>query len=111
MIRAAVGRYRRRPRFRGSTALDDIATVSSVGSPLHTSLVQTAAAQQVAGPARDRERDESQRTQRATDQVELRIAGVESDQALRELPHNDSEQADTERREKGEQYPRIDLRA
>ncbi len=71
--------------------------MSVVSSPLDTSLVQAAQAQQTASKARDRERAASDRAQRFADQVELRVAGVESAEAVRRLPQSDSEQADAER--------------
>lgn len=66
------------------------------GSPIDTSLLQTAQAQQTASKARDKERAESDRARRFADQVELRVAGVESAEAVRRLPKNDSEQAEAE---------------
>ena len=74
--------------------------MSSVPSPLHSSLVQAAQAQQTASKTRDRERAATDRAQRFTDQVELRVAAVESAEAIRHLPQNDSEQADSEHRAK-----------
>ncbi len=71
--------------------------MSTIGSPIHTSLVQAAQAQQVASKARDRERAEAERTQRYTDMLDLKVAGVVSDEAARELPRNDSEEADHDR--------------
>ncbi len=68
-----------------------------IGSPIDTSLVQAAQAQQTASKARDRERASSERSQRYTDMLELRVAGMESGEAVRPLPHSDSEQADHER--------------
>ncbi len=106
--------------FRPIGDLADTPDMSVVGSPLNTSLVQVAQAQQSASKARDRERAVSERTQRYDDQLELKVAGVESDDAPRELPKNDSEQGDAERRAKGERTlrqedeaarRRIDLKA
>ena len=71
--------------------------MSIIGSPLDTSLVQAAQAQQTASKARDRERATTERGQRYTDMLELRVAGMESGEAVRPLPHSDSEQADHER--------------
>ncbi|MHC4415065.1 MAG: hypothetical protein ACYS0G_07265 [Planctomycetota bacterium] len=90
-----------------------------MGSPIDASLLQTAQAQQTASKARDRERAASDRTQRFADQVELRVAGVESAEAVRQLPQNDSEQAGAEheakdqlpRSEPDEDRPRIDVKA
>ena len=67
--------------------------MSTIGSPLDTSLIQTAQAQQVASKARDRERAVTDQTQRYKDMLELRVAGIESAEAARQLPHSDSEQA------------------
>ncbi len=67
--------------------------MSTIGSPLDTSLLQTAQAQQTASKARDRERAVTERTQRYKDMLELRVAGIESAEAARQLPQSDSEQA------------------
>jgi hypothetical protein len=75
--------------------------MSSIGSPIDTSLVQAAQAQQTASKARDRERAASERTQRYTDLLDLKVAGLESAEALRQLPQNDSEQANDEHEAKG----------
>ena len=71
--------------------------MSTIGSPLDTSLVQAAQAQQTASKARDRERAAAERTQRYTDMLDLKAAGVVSAEAARELPRNDSEEADHDR--------------
>jgi hypothetical protein len=90
--------------------------MSNVGSPITTSLIQTAAAQQVIGKARDRERAVAADGRPNEDQVELRAAGIDEADAVRRLPQNDSEEAGQEqrshRRETGS-HPRegIDLRA
>jgi hypothetical protein len=73
-------------------------------------VIQAAQAQQVASKARDREKVASDRGRRLQDQVELRVAGVESSDAIRKLPNNDSEQAETEQRSGGGRS-RIDLQA
>ena len=65
----------------------------SVIGPIDSSLVQAAQAQETASKARDRERAVSDRTQRYTDQLDMKAAGVESADAVRQLPQNDSEQA------------------
>ncbi len=73
--------------------------MSVIGSPIETSLLQAAQAQQAASKARDKEkaaRDSSAR--RFQDVIELRVAGVENAEALRKLPPNDSEQAEQEHR-------------
>ena len=89
------------------------------GSPIDMSLVQAAQAQQTAAKARDKERALSERTQRYTDQLDLRVAGMESAEALKRLPRNDSEEAGAEHEAKGhrertnndgeEDRPRIDV--
>ena len=75
--------------------------MSAAGSPIDMSLVQAAQAQQTASKARDRERAAEDRTQRYSDLLELRVAGVELAEALRQLPQNDSEQAGAEHEAKG----------
>jgi hypothetical protein len=65
--------------------------MSSIGSPIDTSLVQAAQAQQTASKARDRERAASERTQRYTDLLDLKVAGLESAEALR---HRDESETD-----------------
>ena len=77
--------------------------MSNVGSPIITSLIQAAQAQQTASKTRDLKRAESERTQRFADQVELRVAGVESSEALRKPPQNDSEEAGAEHQAKDQQ--------
>jgi hypothetical protein len=64
--------------------------------PIDSSLLQAAQAQQSASKARDRERATSDRGNRYRDLVELRVNGVELPGAVRGLPKNDSEQADSE---------------
>jgi hypothetical protein len=78
--------------------------MSSIGSPIDTSLVQAAQAQQTASKARDKERAASERTQRYLDQLELKIVGLESAEAIRQLPQNDSEQANDEHEAKGHRH-------
>ena len=70
--------------------------MSTIGSPLDTSLIQAAQAQQVASKARDRERAIADKTQRYKDMLDLKVAGIESAEAARQLPHSDSEQAEVE---------------
>lgn len=78
--------------------LDDISLMSVLG-PIDTSLLQAAQAQQVASRARDRERaDRENAARRFRDMVELRVANVQSAEALRKLPANESEQAEEEHR-------------
>jgi len=94
--------------------------MSSIGSPIDASLLQAAQAQQTAAKARDKERAATESGRRFEDLVELRVAGVEDQDALRRLPENDSEQAESERKSKDrrrpsdsdeEQPPHIDLQA
>lgn len=73
-----------------------MAAMSVIGSPVDTSLLQAAQAQQTASKARDRERAATDSAQRYADMVELRVAGVEAAEALRRLPQNDSQQAGSE---------------
>lgn len=94
--------------------------MSVVGSPLETSALQALQAQHVASKARDREKNQSATGRRFNDLVELRVAGVETAEAIRGLPNNDSEQAHSERESQDEaaapnpqagQHPHIDLKA
>jgi len=92
--------------------------MSIIGSPLDTSLIQTAQAQQTASKARDRERAASEQTQRYKDMLELKVAGIELAEAARQLPHSDSEQAghESQARKEPAKRPRkndehIDLQA
>ncbi len=98
----------------------DKTCMSTIGSKLETALVQAAGASQQASRARDRERAKTESAQRTQDQVDLRIAGLESDQAVRKLPQNTSEHADSERKkpeipprrkDDAKKKPRIDLTA
>ncbi|MHC5113132.1 MAG: hypothetical protein ACYTGP_01730 [Planctomycetota bacterium] len=71
--------------------------MSSIGpSPLDSSLVQAAQAQQTASKAKDRERAVTDRRRRFQDLVDLRVAAMEGAEAVRELPSNDSGQAEAE---------------
>lgn len=91
--------------------------MSSIGSPSAASLLQAAQAQQVASKARDRKRAEETKTQRDDDLVELRVEGLESAEAIRDLPANDSEQGKAEHEsrdnlpndENSNQKPQIDI--
>lgn len=96
--------------------------MSSIGSPVDISLLQAAQAQQQASKARDREKAESAGGRRFEDLVELRVAGMETAEAVRKLPHNESEQAETEHESKSgplpqrpddedQRRPRIDVQA
>ena len=85
--------------------------MSTISSPLDTSLIQAAQAQQTASKARDKERAEAERTQRYTDMLDLKVAGVVSSDAARQLPRNDSEQADHDREARKQPIPRDDDQA
>lgn len=85
--------------------------MSISGSPIDTSLVQAAQAQQTASKTRDKEKALAERTQRYTDQIDLKVAGIESSEAIRQLPQNDSEQAESEHQAKGDDRPTIDVTA
>jgi hypothetical protein len=94
--------------------------MSSIGSPTDTSLLQAAQAQQSASKARDREKAKSDGARRFQDMVELRVAGLETAEAVRRLPRNDSEQAESEHQAQSpplpappppEERPRIDVQA
>lgn len=76
--------------------------MSNIGSPITTSLIQTAQAQQTASKARARQRAEETRTARDDDEdtVELKVTNLESDDAVRAIPQNDSEEAEAEQRRK-----------
>lgn len=93
--------------------------MSTIGSPLTTSILQAAQAQQVASKSRDREKAATETKQRYKDQVDLKVAGVETDSAVRPIPHTESEQSEQEHRSHNlpvnlkdqEESPRIDLQA
>ena len=70
--------------------------MSVIGSPVETSLLQAAQAQQTASKTRDKEKAQTESGRRFEDIVELRVAGLESSDAIRKLPSNDSEQAEEE---------------
>ncbi len=74
--------------------------------PIESSLLQAAQAQQTASKARDKERAQSERGRRYRDLVELRVAGLETAEAIRKLPKNDSEQAESERHARPPILPR-----
>jgi hypothetical protein len=79
-----------------------------IGSPIETSLLQAAQAQQVAARNRDREKAaQDSAARRFQDIIELRVAGVEAAEALRKLPSNDSEQAEAEHQSR-DQFPADD---
>lgn len=92
--------------------------------PIESSLLQAAQAQQSASKARDKERAASDRSRRYRDLVDLRVDGVETSEAVRRLPQNDSEQAESEHdarppearadagdREDGDGTPTVDVQA
>jgi hypothetical protein len=95
--------------------------MSSIGSPIDTSLLQAAQAQQQAAKARDREKAATESARRFQDLVELRVAGMETAEAVRRLPQNESEQAETEQESKsrlqgyerpeGEEQTHVDVQA
>ncbi len=94
--------------------------MSSIGSPIDTSLLQAAQAQQTAAKARDKERAATETGRRFKDLVELRVAGLDTAEAVRKLPQNNSEQAEDEHNAQSqpdqqappeEDRPRIDLQA
>jgi hypothetical protein len=90
--------------------------MSTIGSPIETSLLQAAQAQQTASKARDREKAATERARRFADMVELRVAGVEDTEAIRKLPSNESEQAEAEHQSRDprppeDDRPRIDVKA
>ena len=100
----------------------DVSKLMSVGggNPIQTSLVQSAQQQQQASRARDAERVAQERAGRPREQKERRVDEVELAEAVRALPHNDSEQAEQEhhgqnppdrREDDREDTPRIDLKA
>lgn len=82
--------------FRRACECVDIGCMSVVGSPLETSALQAIQAQHVASKARDKEKAQSASGRRFNDLVELRVSGVETAEAVRQIPSNDSEQAQTE---------------
>ncbi len=96
--------------------------MSSIPGPINSSIIQTAQAQQTASKARNSERAREARRIRESDYYIFRVNEVETDRAVRELPRNDSEQAEDEHRrqalpqptdEEGDDAapPRIDLQA
>ena len=93
--------------------------MSVVGSPLETAVLQAIQAQHVASKARDRDKAQSATGRRFNDLVELRVAGLETAEAVRQIPHNESEQAQAEHdshrpakpEQDEEQRPRIDVKA
>ena len=93
--------------------------MSTIGSPILTSLLQVAQAQQVVSKARDRERRASDQTRRFQDLVDLHVAGLETAEAVRNLSSDDSDNAEPEhqapeksaRHETEEDQPQLDVTA
>lgn len=81
--------------------------MSSIGSPILTSLIQTAQAQRQATAARDKEKAEANRDGDRADVFELRVDGMATDDGVRKLPKNDSEEADEERDRRKRRDPRM----
>lgn len=75
--------------------------MSVIGSPLETSALQAIQAQHVASKARDKDKAQSATGRRFNDLVELRVSGVETADAVRALPQNNSEQAHSEHDSQG----------
>jgi len=95
--------------------------MSTIGSKLETSLAQAVAATQQTARSRERENAKTESARKMQDQVDLRTAGVESNQAVRKLPQGEPEQSESRerrpaspppRKEDGKKKkPRIDLTA
>lgn len=87
--------------------------MSVIGSPIETAALQAIQAQHVASKARDKEKAESASGRKFNDLVELRVAGLETSDAVRALPQNNSEQADREHQsqDRSSQQPRLDVKA
>jgi hypothetical protein len=88
--------------------------MSVIASPIETAALQAIQAQHVASKARDKEKAESASGRKFNDLVELRVAGLETAEAVRKLPQNNSEQAETEHQSHdlpGQQQSRIDVKA
>ncbi len=60
--------------------------------------MQTAQAQQAASKQRDSERAKAESPRRREDRLDLRVADTEHADAVRRLPSNDSEEAESEHR-------------
>ena len=86
--------------------------MGGIPSPIDGSILQTAQAQQVASKARDREKARN-RTGREVEERQLKVDGVELTEAARQLPQNDSEQAQDEhrRRPPDDRERRLDVQA
>lgn len=71
--------------------------MSTIGNPIGTSLLQTAQVQQTASQMRDRQKARTHdAAQRYRDLVDLQATAVEQTEAVRSLPHNESEQHEFE---------------
>jgi len=71
--------------------------MSAGGSPITTSLLQTAQAQREASAQRNRQKqNEAEKPLTYADIVDLRVAGVTSTGAVRSVPQHGSEQAEQE---------------
>jgi hypothetical protein len=71
--------------------------MSTGGSPILTSLIQTAQAQRIATAQRNRQRQaEAEKPLQYADMVDLRVAGITSTGAVRRLPQYGSEQSEQE---------------
>lgn len=82
--------------------------MSTIGSVIATSLLQTAQAQQTASKTRDKEKSSAQQAaQRYRDMVEFQAAAIEEANAIRELPHNESEQHGYEHNSKSGHWPAL----
>ena len=89
--------------------------MSTIGSNIELSIIQTAQQQQAAAKARDRKRAREESTREVSDEVDLSVGEVESSHAIRKLPKNESEQAGDEHHRSQPAPPhgkrRIDLTA
>lgn len=72
--------------------------MSSIGPPSQTSLVQAAQAQQTAARQRDAERAKTDSTHERRDRVDWRVTDAQAADAVRRLPRNQSEEAESEHR-------------
>ena len=69
-----------------------------------TSLLQTAQAQEELSKTRDRERAASEQARRFQDILDLKAAGVEEIEAIRDLPADDSEHPEPEHQAADKSY-------
>jgi hypothetical protein len=82
--------------------------MSTIGSKLETSLAQAVAASQQSARSRERENAKTESARKMQDQVDLRTAGVESNQAVRKLPQSDPEQSESRERRSTSLPPKDD---